>query len=509
MKRRLEQVVSSVEDAAPIVEEHPLCFALRQLPVAEALARAFYSETYGNDYCRHYDEREYDSRDVGVYTAVHLLCTTRTLAAALAFGDENVSATVHVLRRLIDGARIGRYTYNAYDTSRTCEWIVRHAWHMDLVDYHETLTSGRRWCAPPKPRPIQNTWQLSAMCLNVRTLKFDHEQNLANVDTLCHLPHLENLHIERCYRLERADGVAACPKLRILQLDGCTELALSSLQSAPPLENLTVDYCDDVQFLRTCRTLRTVYLWQGKELKDLRPFSASAQTLCKFKIFGCPNLRSLNGLEQCSELRHVSISQCDQLYDVTAIGGMTRLETLNLFHCNAVQDASAVSRCIMLRTLHISSKSMEEMPVLGACTQLHKVNVTFCRRLRSLNGVYACPALRTMTASACDSLVDIAAIASCEALEELDLSGGCCSLRDIAVVGACAALRSLDLAGCTALTDVSALERCTSLRTLSLSGCDSLRGVRLGTVTRDRPLQWLRHQRTLYDQRRARNANKQ
>lgn len=487
MKRRCPDRAGMV---SPPAGTHPLCRALRQLPIVEALARALYSDTYGK--ASQYDNGlEYDHRDAGIFAAINLLRTTRTLAASLPFGQEDVSADVAVVRQLITGARIGRYTFNARSTSNTCEWIVRRAWHMDFYDYHRQVVGERYYNAPPKPQPIVDASSL-ATCSHVRSLNFEREDALDDLYGLGVLPKLESVRINCCSKLKR---LGVCLKLRRFALEGCYNVDFSGLQTLSSCEELIVSTISDVKFINIvhlCQSLRRVYLSYIRTVHDLTLLSASAKTLHTLDVYLCPELRSLAGLEQCFALRYCKIQQCAALRDVTALAGLQCVQVLDLDLCDALRDVSSIGGCVKLNLLELSCQ-MKVLPTLRCCAALYHLDVSFCRHLRSFSGVAGCRALRTIKACACSALIDIADVASCDALETLELCGGCTSLRDIAPLGECRSLRTLKLAGCTALTDVSALERCTSLRTLSLNGCDSLRGVRLETVTCENPLQWLRH----------------
>lgn len=497
---------------------HPLLHLLRQLPVVEALHRAVYRGEYGTD------------SDDGICACVNLLRTTRSFAITLRLpptqltlassaltnhGDRNID--VRVFRALITNARIGRYAYNYRFQSSMYDWIARHARHIDLLDQYCYV---ERPCE--RPEPIVTADAL-ALCLQLRTLTFDGNEELVNIESLGRLPYLEVLHLRNCYNITSVNGLGKCASLKTLHVFRCFNLVdLTDLQNACCLENLQViDYDGRLDTCGNVASLRTITFEQ------------------------CTNLHSLPGFENCLALRSLIIRHCAALKDVSSIGNMYSVETVYIDHCDSLYDlpvlphslrdltlshcrsSAQLSGCIGLRRLRLESLFyVTNISFVRDFVKLEVLHIHFCSILADISVVGACRALTTLTLSCLPEVHHLPALSNCLSLREinigtvhhlrtLDALQNACSLRtvrvdrclglvDVAALGTCELLQECSMTDCKFVADVSALERCTALRALTLRGCRSLRDVFGGSVRCDQPLQMLRRRRTLYDQRRLR-----
>jgi hypothetical protein len=126
--------------------------------------------------------------------------------------------------------------------------------------------------------------------------------------------------------------------------------------------------------------------------------------------------------------------RCDQLTDVSGLGGCPALHTLDLRRCWWLTDVTG----------------------LAGCRTLHTLDLSRCDQLTDVSALGGCPALHTLNLSMCDGLVDVAALGGCPALHTLNLSK-CDGLDDVAGLAGCATLHTLDLSACRWLVDMTGL----------------------------------------------------
>lgn len=469
-RRRVEPIVTKNGSTG-----HRLVSLLQQMPVVESLRRSLYCED---------NERRFDA---GLRACVNLLQTTRQLAAVFTTIEAlYVPPNIHVLRRLLDHAHVGRDSYFARHRSATADWIARRARHIDLGDVQlcagdfseddEDTATG--------DRVIVNTSEF-ASCINVRTLRLEWLEQLVDADCLGLLPHLEVLKIESCPSFQRLhSGPGTFPSLRTLYIEACPRVRdISGLANAPRLEHVTLDY-------NVCIT-------------NFQALRSSASTLQRLHISSATALQSLAGLEQCAHLKALIVTDCLFLIDVSAIRTMSALIMLKLRRCIRLQDISAISHCHRLQQLDLRKCNIERLPRLDDLSSLYEMEVSGCWRLQSLSGLQGLVSLRSFRAIDCTLIDDLQPLLTCTALEELNLDH-CSGLHSISGIDRLRALHTLVLDNCTSLNDVSVLDRCVSLHTLSLRRCMSLQGVRRSRVKNcKQPLQWLRRQYEAQLERRA------
>lgn len=146
-----------------------------------------------------------------------------------------------------------------------------------------------------------------------------------------------------------------------------------------------------------------------------------------------------------SSLLRLDLVKYHRLVDVSALSSLYRLRHLSLSQCSLLWDISAVAACTSLELLDLTGCGVEDITHLSNCVALHKLFLKRC------------------------CVRDISALAQCTALQHLDLSDNR-SISDVSALAQCTALRHLDLSDNPSISDVSALARCTALQRLWLRG---------------------------------------
>lgn len=128
--------------------------------------------------------------------------------------------------------------------------------------------------------------------------------------------------------------------------------------------------------------------------------------------------------------------------------------------------------------IHLSARRRQSGPwnlaPLGKCRHLFGLFISDCNaQISDIAGLAGCKSLREIDLSYCSRVLDLSPISGCTHLHTLDLTGNR-GLMDIGALGLCKSLRNLNLTSCTSLVDISGLRSCCHLRNLNLSWCSSV-----------------------------------
>ncbi len=177
----------------------------------------------------------------------------------------------------------------------------------------------------------------------------------------------------------------------------------------------------DLTGLKNCRKLERVWL-NGLPLSDLTCFSGTT-VMGILELIGMDQLTSLSGLENRPLLNSVSLNNCTQL-----------------------RDLSALSTCVGLQELRIRDCPVQDLSFLEGVKALKRLNMEQISTLRSFRGLEGHGSLQGVDAHNLPNLTDISALSSCSDLRSLTLSG-CFALQDVTVVTELSRLRDLQLYG--------------------------------------------------------------
>ena len=259
---------------------------------------------------------------------------------------------------------------------------------------------------------------------------------------------------------------------------GCGRLVDVSALGHGGVEYVCLDNCGSLRDLTPLRDAKVVSI-RGCCVKDLSPL----QSIERLNANGCRYLRTVPVLP--------SLRVCDlagtAVKDVAALGKLPQLQRLSLAGCQQLNDVSALGG---VRALDLSRcPKVVDVSALGA---VHRLDLSGCPGVTSCAGLAGCwvldlsgtgvhditplagagSVIRTLALRGCKRIVDVAALGACPKLEDLDLTAT--AVADVSALGG---IHTLTLAHCENVRDASALGQ---VRVLDLSYTSIRKVARLG-----------------------------
>lgn len=215
---------------------------------------------------------------------------------------------------------------------------------------------------------------------------------------------------------------------------------------------------------------------------------ATSEPGCRCGQACCRSLSDIGALQDCDQLRSLSLRECKAITSLRGLSGATALTDLTLSGCRALSSLREVGHCLQLQRLAISScRQLTDVEGLRGCAALVRLDLGGCRALRSLNALAeACGSLAWLGLSGCEKLADLGPLARATALATLNLSY-CAAVQDITPLATCRSLQAVDLSFATSLRDAWALASCPALASLALTGCRMLPADAVARLRRARP----------------------
>ena len=263
--------------------------------------------------------------------------------------------------------------------------------------------------------------------------------------------------------------LASCGLLGELVVRGARVGNLGSLAACESLHTLdlydTAFDARDLVALQACKALRHLDL-SGSSIDDLAllsPFGALQTLILK----ACVSIVDLGPLASHTALERLDVSSCSAA--LGPLARLTALRDLDVSRCDwtVPLDVGQLCRLTALRVgrVHGAPDGVEvDLAALAACSLLGELDVSGSR------------------------LTNVGTLSSCESLHTLDLSGTDVDAHALVALHSCRALRSLDISGC-ALDDLALLSPFTALQTLAAKQCGSI--VALGPLATHTALQSL------------------
>ena len=400
--------------------------------------------------------------------------------------------------------------------------------------------------------PMHGAVDLSPLieCPQLRTLEITNFDGISNAHTLAELKHLRHLKIFLMTGIKDLAMLRYCQDLESLQLEGLTGItdlisvgALShikeiSLDRCPSIKDLwplarcqeieyvSITKCDKlagdaVAALAACAKLEKLDICDQRRAKGLDQLHA----LKNFEVFRSQDVQvsdDMQGLSQCSNMRHLYINDCQkQLPNLKQLGvhNMKKLEILDLSG-NRVTSLQPLAEAENLQELWIQNvKGLKNLQGLENCEELTEVHANLAVSLTNIKALEGLENLTIVDISECSKITNIAALGSCTSLEILNISetdvkdlkplagcselfkflcnrcerietlapltpealpklahieAACPDLVDIGDLGR-PTLRIVDLTGCADLKNISGLEGSTDLHFLNLRDCANVR----------------------------------
>ncbi|KAF3783282.1 SUPPRESSOR OF npr1-1 CONSTITUTIVE 1 protein [Nymphaea thermarum] len=269
------------------------------------------------------------------------------------------------------------------------------------------------------------------------------------------MPHLEVLHLDYCYKLEKLDpSIGQLKSLTHLSLRGCTSLKElpKEVWQLTSLKELNLCYCSKITNLPSQlpdSKLLNHPLLDKLEIPDLSGCD---------NITICPDFKTMPHLEK---LDFVSCQRMIELYP--SIGHLKNLVHLDL------------SGCISLEALPLELWQLESLERLdlSVCSQI-KALPSQLRNVNSLKPMLLYK-LKVLNLSGCDNLTVCPNFSSMPHLDKLQF-GGCKMMKELhPSIGFLKNLTYLSLKGCISMTNLpQEIWQLTSLEVLDMSDCTQI-----------------------------------
>lgn len=163
-------------------------------------------------------------------------------------------------------------------------------------------------------------------------------------------PNLQEIYLQNCIDVtdKTLESFTKLDKLRIFNLNGCSEITNKGLEFLAKLPNLQELY------LRSCKDITDQGLESLANLNLLKLDLSSTQITDKgvLKLGNLTNLlwidlrycnitdQALQTIANFSELEHLDLNECDQITDqgIRSLINLTKLKMLNLYECDQITD---------------------------------------------------------------------------------------------------------------------------------------------------------------------------
>lgn len=314
--------------------------------------------------------------------------------------------------------------------------------------------------------------------------KLDTNQRLSQCD-LRGLK-LESLSASFSTLEEAAAAVDDPSKLRELGIKYSVE-SLEGLDLFPNVEKLSIDAgsLSDVDEVITMKHLRSLTLEDADSMSDFSAFSAVADL--EELVIESENLKALDFLKKMPQLKSLGLSD-GELLNLDGIEVLESLEKLSVTDCDELKNMTAVEGMTGLKELTLENAYDCEEPSLGALTGLTKLtlrNFHSCDFLRNLTGLtelklHGCDLpenidlsgltqLKKLTCTTSLSDRSLKFIAGIPSLESVSLRG-MVTYDDISGIFSLPAVKEIDISGIECEIDFDRISENTSLETLEMSG---------------------------------------
>lgn len=266
-------------------------------------------------------------------------------------------------------------------------------------------------------------------------------------------PNIETL-VVPAGSLQDLDAVVSLKHLKSLTLDGADGItSFSVLASLDSLENLSIDS----EGLKSLEFLTRMPQLKSLEISDAK-------------------LLDLGGIEVLEGLEKLSVTECDDLVDMSGVSALTSLEELTL---NIPYNCPEPSLAELTSMQKLSIRGFDSCAFLSGMTQLEELTVQYCdlSKCPDLSGLTS---LRKLTCTASSRDLDLGFIGSLLALEEVNLSGTR-TYQDISAIFALPNLRQLNLIGMECEIDFDSVVDNPSLEVLDVTGIKLYENVQIAS----------------------------
>ncbi|CAN1751414.1 Disease resistance protein L6 [Linum perenne] len=321
--------------------------------------------------------------------------------------------------------------------------------NLEWIDFHDCLR-------------MRGEIHIGKLLKNLKLLRFSKTKITklpGEIGTLENLQVLDAWNIFNIGNIFSPEIMNMPTSLNQLSLSFSRVLNLSELKD---LEELSLDYCDELQYLgglwklSKLRKLVLKYLSSCNSLLVEGELPSSLNSLEISRLKSLPNFANLNNLTKLT-LKEF------QMPVIQGLGNLIMLQTLWIDSAQNLINLDGLESLSHLKTLWLKDCCvLEKLPVsLANLTKLQRLTIKKCTQLAevmSLPDLSALTNLKTLEISGCTGLTEVMGFGRLESLTELNMN-----------------LKTLEISGCTGLTEVMGFGRLELLTELNMSGCSSVK----------------------------------
>lgn len=201
--------------------------------------------------------------------------------------------------------------------------------------------------------------------------------------------------------------------------------------------DLSFSGVDDIAPLAACRKLRNLNLHGCEDIADISPL-AMCTSLEVLDLGYLYKLKDVNALSHCRSLHTLVAEECLSLKTISALRENVKLHTLNLHHCQDVDDFFV---CAGVQTLDLSSTNVADLSQLAQFNFLEDLSLNCCENIVDVRPLAMCKNLRVVSLAGCSQLNNVKPLRACTLLETLDLSDT--DVYDHSVLTSCPRLQTV------------------------------------------------------------------
>ncbi len=203
-------------------------------------------------------------------------------------------------------------------------------------------------------------------------------------------------------------------------------------------------------------------------LKELGRLLAKSGNIEVLDLQSCPELTSLEGIEQIPSLKSLNIVDCPKFADAKGIGSLKSVESLVVVACKALSDVSELGGMTALNSMDLSGcEKLTALPDLSEISKLEYIYLSGCFDLESAD-FSGNTSLRQLLVDGCRSLKAVGGLQNLSQLTDLNVSS-CHSLKSVDGLDALKSLIVLDARNIDAIK-MEAVGKLQNLETLRLAG---------------------------------------
>jgi len=301
-------------------------------------------------------------------------------------------------------------------------------------------------------------------------------ERLKDISALSEVKNLEILHLEDCTKIENFDIGKSASKLKYLYLGGYykhfSSPDLSFIENYENLESLTI------------QSLGSIDLSPIKKLTKLK----------KFSVENSESIENLNFLSANKNLKILSIVNCKNLNDISAIRNMNQLEYLDMIGEHQILDFESIYILKNLKTLSIQGSEAQMLEIdtskfANVFDELTELSISHST-ISDLSLLEEMEKLKILNLYNLPNMVDLSSISKLENLRHLTISD-MENLIDINDIGSLSNLQGLSLSFLDNVSDISFISKLSELESLTLRYCDKV--VDVSPIANLQELRWLHY----------------